>query len=77
MTLTTRNEPGVELGGGVQWTMMDGLHRVACRITREALDEIEHGNASEQERAARFERHRSKIEGLAWPAPGFVDTILS
>jgi hypothetical protein len=65
MTLTTLNEPGVELGGGIRWIMMDGIHRVACWVTREALDDIEGGNASQQERTARFGRHRSKIEQLA------------
>jgi hypothetical protein len=65
MTLTTLSEPGVELAGGIQWIMMDGLHRIACWITREALDEVESGNRSQQERTARFERHRRKIEQLA------------
>ena len=50
MTLTALNDSGVELAGGIQWIMMDGFHRVACWITREALDHIEGGNASQRER---------------------------
>jgi hypothetical protein len=65
VTLTTLNEPGVELGGGIRWMMMDGILRVPCWVTGEALDDIEGGNASQRERTARFERHRSKIEQLA------------
>jgi hypothetical protein len=65
MTLTALDQPGVELAGGIRWIMMDGLHRIECRVTREALDNIEAGNPSQQERTARFERYRSKIEQLA------------
>jgi hypothetical protein len=45
--------------------MMDGILRVPCWVTGEALDDIEGGNASQRERTARFERHRYKIEQLA------------
>jgi Protein of unknown function (DUF1488) len=65
VTLTTLNDSGVELAGGIQWIMMDGIRRVVCWVTREALDDIEGGNASQRERTSCFERHRSKIEQLA------------
>ena len=45
--------------------MMDGLTRVVCWVSREALDKVEDGDASQQDRAQRFERHRLKIEQLA------------
>src|SRR5947209_17679428 len=62
MTLTTLNEPGIELGGGIQWVMVDGVHRVACWVSQEALDDIEEGDPSQQERLSRFERYRPKLE---------------
>ena len=65
MTLTRLNDSGVELAGGIQCIMMDGIHRVVCWVTREALDDIEGGKASQRERTACFERHRSNIEQLA------------
>jgi Protein of unknown function (DUF1488) len=65
MMLATLNEPGRELAGGVQFVMMDGLARVACWVSREALDGVEGGNPSQHDRAVRFERHRLKIEQLA------------
>jgi hypothetical protein len=63
--LATLNEPGQELAGGIQFMMLDGLTRVVCWISREALDEVEGGDASQQERAERFERHRLRIEQRA------------
>jgi hypothetical protein len=65
MMLATLNEPGRELAGGIQFMMMDGLARVACWVSREALDDVEGGNSSQHERTVRFERHRLKIEQLA------------
>lgn len=65
MTLTTLNEPGVELGGGIQWIMADGTHRVSCWVSGEALDDIEEAHPSQQERSVRFERHRPMLEQLA------------
>jgi hypothetical protein len=65
--LTTLNEPGLELAGGIRFMMMDGSASVQCWVTREALDSIGgdcHG-PSQYERAVRFERHRLKIERLA------------
>jgi Protein of unknown function (DUF1488) len=63
--LVTLNEPGQELGGGIRFMMLDGLTRVVCWVSREALDEVEGGDASQQDRVGRFERHRLKIEKLA------------
>ncbi len=65
LKLTTLNEPGQELAGGIRFMMLDGLTRVVCWVSREALDEVEGGDASQQDRAGRFERHRFKIEQLA------------
>ena len=65
MTLATLNEPGRELAGGVRFMMMDGLNRVVCWVSREALNGVEGGDPSQQERIVRFERHRLKIEQLA------------
>ena len=46
--------------------MMDGVGRVVCWISREALDSVEGGGApSQHERTVRFERHRLKIERIA------------
>ncbi len=63
--LTTLNEPGLELAGGIRFIMMDGLACVACWVSREALDDIEGGKPGQHERTVRFERHRLKIEQLA------------
>ena len=63
--LATLHEPGRELAGGIQFMMLDGLIRVVCWVSREALNEVEGGDASQQERGERFERHRLKIEQLA------------
>jgi Protein of unknown function (DUF1488) len=63
--LATLNEPGQELAGGMRFTMMDGVSRVVCWVSREALDGVEGGNSSQQDRTARFERHRHSIERLA------------
>jgi len=65
MSLTTLNEPGREFSGGIRFTMLDGSTRIICWVSREALDDVEGGASSQQERAARFERHRPKIENLA------------
>jgi hypothetical protein len=63
--LTTTNEPGQEFSGGIRFIMMDSDARVTCWVSGEALDGAEGGNASQHERAMRFERHRDKIEKLA------------
>ena len=63
--LTPLNEPGLELAGGIRFMMMDGPASVRCWVTREALDNIEVDSCSQQERTARFERHRLRIEQLA------------
>lgn len=63
--LATLNEPGQELAGGIRFAMMDGLTRVDCWVSREALDDVEGGRPSQRERTARFDRHRLKIERLA------------
>ena len=63
--LAPLNEPGQELAGGIRFMMLDGPTRVVCWVSREALDEVEGGDASQQDRAERFERHRLKIEQLA------------
>ncbi len=65
MMLVTLNEPGMELAGGIRFMMMDGVGRVVCWVSREALDDVEGGNPSQHERTVRFERHRIKIERLA------------
>ena len=63
-TLRKLDEPGENFVGGVRFTMMDGLARVVCWITSEALDIIDRGNP-QQDRIESFERHRFKIEHLA------------
>ena len=65
--LTTLNEPGLELAGGIRFMMMDGPASVQCWVTREALDNIEgdSDSPSQYQRTVRFERHRLKIEELA------------
>jgi hypothetical protein len=63
--LATLNEPGQELAGGIRFAMMDGIIRVDCWVSREALDGVEGGNSSQHERTARFDRHRVNIERLA------------
>ena len=65
MMLVTLNEPGIELAGGIRFMMMDGVGRVVCWISREALDSVEGGSPSQHERTVRFERHRLKIERIA------------
>jgi hypothetical protein len=63
--LKSLNAPGQELAGGIRFIMMDGVDCVGCWVSLEALNEIEGGDPSQQERTARFERHRPKIEELA------------
>jgi Protein of unknown function (DUF1488) len=63
--LAPLNEPGQELAGGIRFMMLDGHTRIVCWVSREALDEVEGGDASQQDRAGCFERHRLKIEQLA------------
>jgi Protein of unknown function (DUF1488) len=65
MKLVSLNEPGMELAGGIRFMMMDGVGRVVCWVSREALDSVEGGTSSQHERTVRFERHRHKIEQLA------------
>jgi hypothetical protein len=65
MMLVTLNEPGIELAGGIRFMMMDGVGRVVCWVSREALDDVEGGTPSQHERTVRFERHRLKIEQIA------------
>jgi hypothetical protein len=65
MPLTALNEPGQEFAGGIRFAMMDGHARVVCWVSGEALDGVEGGNHSQQERSVCFEQHRLKIEQLA------------
>ena len=62
--LSKLGEPGEDFVGGVRFSMMDGLARVVCWITPEALDTIDGGNP-QQDRIGSFERHRFKIEEVA------------
>jgi hypothetical protein len=64
-TLAGLEEPGQSYADGVQFAMMDGPRRVICWVSREALDGIEGGNPSQQDRMVCFGRNRRKIEHLA------------
>jgi hypothetical protein len=63
MPLLALYEPGQEYAGGVRFTMMDGPTRVFCWVSREALDSV--CDCPPEERRARFERYRLRIEQAA------------
>ena len=63
-TLSKLDQPGENFVGGVRFTMIDGLVRVVCWITSEALDIVDRGNPK-QDRIESLERQRIKIEHLA------------
>jgi hypothetical protein len=64
-TLAGLNEPGQTYADGVQFAMMDGPRRIICWVSREALDRLEGGNPSQQDRMVCFGRNRPKIEQAA------------
>ena len=64
-TLTPLREPAQNYAGGIRFTMIDGLTRVICWVSREALDRINRGSPCEQGPMVCFERHRGRIEHLA------------
>ena len=64
-TLMALNELPKNYAGGVRFRMMNGLTRVICWVTREALNRAEHEKSSQLNQIPRFERHRIQIEQLA------------
>jgi hypothetical protein len=64
-TLMALNELPKNYAGGVRFRMMNGLTRVICWVTREALDRAEDEKSSQLNQIPRFERHRIQIEQLA------------
>ena len=65
MSLKSADEPGLDHGDYIEFVMLDGTKRVPCRVSQEAIDDIEGGKPPPQERMERFNRHRARIEDIA------------
>lgn len=53
MPLKSANEPGIDRGDYIEFVMLDGTRPVACRVSEEAIDDIEGGrNLQTNARAA-------------------------
>ena len=65
MSLKSADEQGVDHGDYIEFVMLDGTKRVPCRVSQEAINDIEGGKPPPQERMERFNRHRARIEDIA------------
>ena len=65
MSLKSAEEPGLDHGEYIEFVMVDGTKWVPCRVSQEAIDDIEGGKPPPQERMELFNRHRARIEDIA------------
>lgn len=65
MSMKSADEPGLDHGDYIEFVMLDGTKRVPCRVSQEAIDDIEGGKPPSHERMERFNRHRAQIEDIA------------
>jgi len=65
MSMKSADEPELDLGDYIEFVMLDGTKRVPCRVSQEAIDDIEGGKPPSHERMERFNRHRARIEDIA------------
>jgi hypothetical protein len=65
MSMKSADEPSeLDLGDYIEFVMLDGTKRVPCRVSQEAIDDIEGGKPPSHERMERFNRHRARIEDI-------------
>jgi hypothetical protein len=60
MSMKSADEPGLDHGDYIEFVMLDGTKRVPCRVSQEAIDDIEGGKPPSHERMERFNRHPNR-----------------